>query len=954
MNSELEKDLKNLTSAEIYFDSAHRKVYSVDASIYEIEPLGIIIPKTKKDIIEAIKIAAHYQVPIIARGAATGIAGGCIGRGLIIDYSCYLNHIETINFHNKFATCQPGVVQDTLNKMLSVRNYRLGPDTSTGDRATLGGMTANNSAGARSLYYGKMVDHVIGIEMVLANGEVLYFTELNENDLKQKLSLNTTEGHIYREVCRIRDQYRDAIIKNFPSIPRRVSGYNLDELLKPGPFNLCKLITGSEGTLGCMTQIKVNIQEKPLHQGLCVIFFQDMQEAMQAIAPMMEFNPLSLELIDHHIIDRGRESPSMRGKLQWLIGNPQVFIVAELQGKSSEEVQEKLSQFAAKMKSMKIGYDSFIITNVQQMNHVWELRKAGLGLLLSKRSYNRAIAFIEDLSIPPHELPTFMKKFQNYLKSVGKEAGIYGHVGSGCIHVRPYIDLRSPDELHLMKKMIEDVSNLVLDHHGALSGEHGDGIVRTWLNKKMFGHEVYQAFKELKAAFDPHHLMNPGKIVDGPEFLKDLRLNPEKPIQKIDTFLDFSPEGGLELAADLCNGNGLCRKSEGTMCPSFQATEHEYDSTRARAQVLRSIIHSNTTKKDLSEKELMDVLDLCLQCKGCKTECPSQVDMAKMKVEALYQYQKKYGISLRNRLFGKMSQFFSYASILPRFTNALLSNPLIKSLLNYIGITSKRSLPKLALKRFSKIIKKPTQFQPTKGQVVLFNDTYTEFLLPEIGQSALKVLQALGYNVIVPTWTCCGRPLISKGMLPEARDQAEKLVNLLLPYAEKNIPIIGLEPSCLLTIKDDFKSLLPNLNFDLLISNCFTFDEFIAKHISNSQLPFSFNQTPDVIKYHIHCYQKSSKNQDFTSQVLKCIPNCEFEEIKSGCCGMAGSFGYEKEHYDISMKIANIVLFLSIKHTQPNTTIIANGFSCRTQILQGTDHPAVHLAEFLANKLNAP
>ncbi len=951
MQTNFEKELRETITGDVYFDSMHRNIYSVDASIYEIEPIAVMVPKSNEDIVQAVQIAGRYQIPVIPRGAATGITGGCLGKALIIDHSQYLKHIETVNFHHKFAICQPGVVQDDLNKILAIRSLRLGPDTSTGDRATIGGMMANNSAGTRSLYYGKMVDHVLGIELILASGETLYFGEVDQETLDKKLKLSNTEGHIYREVCRIRDQYKEEIEKNFPKIPRRVSGYNLDELLKPGPLNISKLITGSEGTLGIATKIKVNIVDVPSNKGLCILFFHSMQEAMNALESIMEFHPLSLEMIDDQIIHRGRESPSMRGKLKWLKGTPKALLVIEFQAHSENELKEILEQFTGKMRSKKIGYEQSFSLEAESMQHVWDLRKAGLGLLLSKRSYSRAIAFMEDLSVPPSELPAFMEKFQAYLKSIGKEAGIYGHVGAGCIHVRPYIDLHHPDELVLMKKMMEDVSDLILQHHGALSGEHGDGIVRTWLNRKMFGDKIYQAFKELKAAFDPKNLMNPGKVVDGQPFLENLRLSPSTPMSKMDTFLDFSSEGGFELAVDLCNGNGLCRKREGTMCPSFQATDNEYDSTRARAQALRNMIHSHSPLEHFTEKAMHDVLDLCLQCKGCKTECPSQVDMAKMKMEFLYHYQKKHGISLRNRLFGHLSKLFSLGSKFPQFSNFVTSQRLTKTLFEYIGITTQRPFPQLTRRRFSQQVKLTPSEKSHRGKVVLFNDTFTEFISPEIGLSAIKVFQKLGYEVIIPPWKCCGRPLLSKGLLPEARKQALELVQTLLTYAQEGIPIVGLEPSCLLTIIDDYPGLLPNETLDVLLQSAITFDEFIYRHIVDEQLPLNFIDTNTHVKYHIHCYEKALKGSRFVENIMKVIPGCDANEIKTGCCGMAGSFGYEKEHYDISMQIGNLTLFPLIKHTVQGTKIIANGFSCRTQIFQGTQRRAMHLAEFLENQL---
>ena len=838
--------LQAYAGAEVHFDAIHKRAYSVDASIYEIEPIGIAIPKTKEALIQLVKIARDYGIPVIARGAGTGITGGCIGKGLIIDTSKYLNKILSINYEEEYAICEPGVVQDSLNQALAAQGYRLGPDTSTGDRATIGGMLANNSAGARSLYYGEMVDHVEAVELVLASGEVLRFQPVDEAVWEKKREQKDAEGRIYREVFRICEEYRQDIEKHFPKIPRRVSGYNLDKLLKPGPLNICQLIAGSEGSLGIATEIKVRICKKPKLTGICIVHFEDMVQGMHTIHDMLLHDPIALEMIDNKIIEMARLSPAVKNKLGWLSGHPRMVFVAEFAGNSLEEVAQKLTLFEADMKKKGIGYALISLTDPIQMNYVWEVRKSGLGLLLSKRTYSRAIAFIEDLSIGPAQLPSFMEKFQDYLKSLDKDAGIYGHVGPGCMHVRPYIDLRKKEELYVMEKMMEDVSDLILQHGGAMSGEHGDGLIRSWLNKKMFGERVYQAFVELKAAFDPDNRMNPGKVVHGQPLLENLRLNPDTKQVNISTFLDFSRQGGFELSADLCNGNGLCRKKTGTMCPSFQASGDEYDTTRARAQALRGVIHGQISLNGFANEEVYDVLDLCLECKGCKTECPSQVDMAKMKAEFLYHYQKKHGYSLRSRLFGHIGHINELASPFAGLFNRLVSSRLSKRLLNWIGISPQRPFPALARERFSQWMSTQAVQDSGRGEVVLYNDTYNEFNVPEIGQAACKVLNALGYKVIVPPWKCCGRPLISKGLLEEAKDKAIKVIQTLYPYAERGLKIVGLEPSCILTLKDDFEDLLQKHwpegieKAAVVVKACMTFDEFLHSHLEKGQLPLFF------------------------------------------------------------------------------------------------------------------
>lgn len=939
----LYQELRKHTACELRFDEVSRRIYSVDASIFEVLPLGIAIPRNQKDLATTLQIAYKNRTPVIARGAATGITGGCLGSGLIIDTSKYLNSILEINIEKEYAICEPGVVQDHLNAQLAPFGYRLGPDTSTGNRATIGGMTANNSAGARSLFYGRMIDHVEEVELLLADGEKVNFGPLSPEEWQFKLALKNSEGHIYRESLRIAKQYRREIEEHIPTIPRMAAGYNLNYLLRT-PYNLAKVIVGSEGTLGIITKIKVKIAKKPKFTGQCVVHFHDMLDAMHSISKMMEWNPLALEMIDHHILQMGAKAPSIKTKLGWMVGNPNTVFIAEFQGSTPEEVKDRLEKFHESMKNQKIGYAYTLLTDPKSLDNVWDVRKAGLGLLMSRRSYSRAIAFIEDLSIPPKELPDFITKFRTYLQKMGKDAGIYGHVGSGCMHIRPYMDLREESELALMQKMMVDVADLVLASGGSLTGEHGDGMIRSWLNEKMFGPEVYQAFKELKHAFDSDNRMNPGKIVDGLTVAENLRISPQKPTSKLKTFLDFSKEGGFELAVDMCNGNGLCRKMENTMCPSFQATLEEYDSTRARAQALRGVIHGELGVTDLTSPAVRDVLDLCLQCKGCKTECPSQVDMAKMKGEFLYHYQQKHGISLRTRLFGSLGYFQKMGSKLPNFLNKINSTRPVKWFLSYLCISPQRDLPTLADERFSDLFKQIEQSPSLTKEVVLLNDTYTEFNQPQIGLSAVKVLNAMGYRVLLPEWSCCGRPALSKGLLPKAKTMATNLIGQLIPYAQRGLKIVGLEPSCISTFMDDYKDLVDTAWASPVLEAAVSFDEFVAANGEGIQ----FKDTITSVKVHGHCHQKALVGMEPTLKALKLNPGFKFEAIPSGCCGMAGSFGYEKEHYGISMKIGSLKLFPAINKSPVDTEIVASGFSCRTQISDGTGRHALHLAELLA------
>lgn len=946
----LSHDLEKKVNGDVRFDIITRKIYSVDASIIEIEPLGVVIPNSSADLIEAVKIAKRHQIPIIPRGAATGITGGCLGKGVIFDLSKYINSLLEINIEKEYVICEPGVVQDRLNEALAPFGYRLGPDTSTGNRATLGGMLANNSAGGRSLRYGKMSDQVLGVDLLLATGETIWFEEIDDEEWKIKRSLNNTEGHIYREIYRIKQKYHHDIKEHFPRIPRNVSGYNLDELVKNQPLNVAKLIAGSEGTFGIATKIKMHISKLPKFTGICLIHIQDLLKGLTRINEILEWNPLSLEMIDSKIIEMAKQSPIASSKLSWLRDKPEAVFIAEFDAEDTNQLNDKLQKFKNFCIDREIGYGHTILTLGDEINDIKEVRKSGLGLLLSKRTFQRAIAFIEDLSVAPENLASFIEKLVKYLKSKGKEAGIYGHIGSGCMHIRPYIDLRDEDDYKLIETIMIDISELVKEHGGSLTGEHGDGLIRSWLIEKMFGKALYQAFIELKTAFDPDNLMNPGKIVHGTLPFANLRLTPNIQPRKIETFLDFSKEGGFELAADLCNGNGQCRKKEGVMCPSFQATDDEYTTTRARAQTLRAIINGRLPADALTSEGVLDVLDLCLECKGCKTECPSQVDMAKMKAEVLYQHNEKYGYSLRSRLFANIGFLNKLSSPLASLFNWMSHKDFVKYLLEKVGISPNRNLPKLASKRFSRWFAEQNHPSNNRRRVVLFNDTFTEFNQPEIGKAAVKLLQKLEYEVILPAWSCCGRPMISKGFLKEAKEAAGQLVNKLYSYAVQGIPIVGLEPSCLLTIKDDFAGLLGQDNHEVntIIANSYTIDEFLANHIEGGKFPLELKKQVSNLRIHGHCYQKALVGMQPTMNILKSIPGIQATLIQSGCCGMAGSFGYEKEHYELSMKIGELKLFPAVRTLEKNTEIIANGFSCRTQIKQGTDINAKHLVEWLS------
>jgi len=841
------RELKTEVQGHVRDDEATKIVYRVDASIFQVEPVAVFTPLSKQDVVQAIKVAREYNIPVIPRGAATGITGGCLGRGLVIDCSRYLNRILEINIREGFARVEPGVIQDDLNRELKKHGFRLGPETSTGNRATLGGMLANNAAGSESLFFGAMVDCILEVELALSTGEL-------------------TSLHAER-TAKIREKYREDILKHFPKTPRNSSGYRLDKFLD----NPAAIIAGSEGTLGVITEMKVKIVPEVHPLGIALLEFPDLVSAFEYVPEILKHSPLSLELIDDHILEAAKQSRTL--KQIPLKTNPKAVLIAGF---------TKESPYT-------------LIKDPEIIKEIKNTRKGGLGLLLSKRGYSRAIAFIEDLSIPPGFLAPFIRDFQKMLASYNKTAGIYGHAGSGCLHIRPYMDLRSFDEQTRMRAMMEDSLKLVLKYGGVMSGEHGDGLIRSAFNRKLYGETLYNAFCEIKAAYDPLNLMNPGKIVGTPK--ENFRSYPNS---KIETFFDFSREGGFELSADLCNGNAECRKKEGVMCPSFQATQNEYDTTRARAEMLRATI---SQKNPVFDDKVQDVLELCLMCKGCKKECPSQVDMAKMKSEVLYQAGKW---SLKRFLFGHIPAFLRFFS--------------------------------------------PKRFRaqsPANPQVVLFNDTFNQYLHPKVGHSALKVLEHHGFSVVVPPYRCCGRTLISKGYLEGALKKSVQLIEMLSPYAENKLPIVGLEPSCILTLRDETLSLISKHRPDLLskakaIAECaVTFEEFFAK------VPLKIKKPENPILLHTHCHEMAEVGRTPARELLKRI-NASFQEVQEGCCGMAGSFGYE--HKALSLKIAGLKLFPALQKASHNTIIVANGTSCRSQIHRGKKN-ALHMAEVLEKNL---
>ncbi|MGE3539693.1 MAG: FAD-binding and (Fe-S)-binding domain-containing protein [Candidatus Tectimicrobiota bacterium] len=944
------QDLQKRIAGEVRFDTFSRMLYSTDASIYQIEPLGVVIPRHADDVIATVDIARQHGVPVLPRGGGTGLVGQTIGKAIIIDMSNYMHQITELNTEEQWAWVQPGVVQDQLNAYLRPHGFLFGPDTSTSSRATIGGMIGNNSAGARSILYGKTIDHVLEVQVVLSDGSTATFKPVDKSGLEHKMRGETLEARIYREVRRLAQDNREAVLERYPKILRRVSGYNLDEFIGDGPFNVAKMLVGSEGTLAVVTAAKMRIMPSPKATSVLAVHFDDMIAAVEATNAILPFGPSAIEMIDRQIVDAARASHEFAGSMPFVQGRPDALLAVEFYGDSAAEAADKVQKLEAQLRKEKWGYAYTQALTAADQGNVWKVRKAGLGLLMSRRDDLKPIAFIEDTAVDPAKLPDFLRRFRHIIESHDTTAGYYGHASVGCLHIRPGINLKQKSEVDKMFTMMQEISDLVLEYGGCMSGEHGDGLARSWLNEKHFGPVLYQAFKDVKRAFDPENRMNPGKVVDGPSPLENLRHGPTFQAVDIKTNLDFSRDGGLLTAIDMCNGNGECRKLTGaTMCPSYMATRDEKHSTRGRANALRAIISGRLPREEYTGQGLYDVLDLCLECKACKTECPSNVDMAKLKYEFLSHYYARHGTPLRARLFAHIATVNRLGQMLAPLANWVSQSAAGKWLQSALGIAPQRTLPPFALETFSTWFfrrQRPAQ-KAARGQVVLFHDTFMEYNYPEVGRAATQLLEAAGFEVLLVERKCCGRPAISKGQIQQSRAYAEYNVHALLPYARRGMAIVGVEPSCILTLREDYLDLVPGPEAQLVAQQSLTIDEFLHQLQQRGELDLEFSEVPKQLLVHGHCHQKALVGTSPTLALLRLPKGFTVQEIPSGCCGMAGSFGYEAEHYDVSLQIGQQRLFPAVQGADSTVEIVADGISCRQQILHATGRQARHLVEVL-------
>jgi FAD/FMN-containing dehydrogenase/Fe-S oxidoreductase len=944
-------------SGEIRTDRLSRLLYSTDASIYQIEPLAVLVPRTHDDVAAAVALAARHGLPLLPRGSGTSLAGQTVGAAVVLDFSKYMNRILAVNHQERIARVEPGIILDRLNAALLTSGLRYGPDVATSNRATIGGMIGNNSSGSHSILYGITIDHVSSMRVLLAPGEEVTFSEMSLEEWQRKAALGSTEGRLYRSIGRIVAENYAEILLRYPKIMRRVGGYNLDSVLGPAGGNLCRLIVGSEGTLATCTEAVLNLEPEPRAKGLGVVHFADLIAALEALNEILALQPAAVELIDRMLLDLTRMQPAFSRMMTSIHGNPDAVLLVEFFGENDAEVSARLDLLEQRLRACGRGAACVRALHPEEQANVWAIRKAGLGLLSSMRGDAKPISFVEDTAVAPELLSAYVRRVQQVLAGFDVRASFYGHASVGCLHLKPIINLKQESGVRLMQEISAAVKDLVVEFKGAMSAEHGDGIARSHWNRELFGDRLYAAFHELKAAFDPAGIMNPGKIIDAPAMTDHLRLGPGYSTVEVRTHLDFSREGGFARAIEQCNGMGVCRKLDtGTMCPSFMATREEEHSTRGRANALRAAISGALPFEEYGGDRIYQALDLCLACKACKTECPANADMAKLKCEFLARYNESHGTALRSLVFGHIAILSRIGSATAPISNWLMRAPWVRSTVQrMMGIHPERKAPPFARQTFRRWLRgHPPRVRPEGApKVVLFNDTFINYNEPWVGIAALRVLESTGAQVLIPDVSCCGRPMISKGLLNEARENARANVALLAPLAESGAFVVGCEPSCILTLRDEYPDLLGTPEARELSARVLSLEEYLGRILDSGDWQPRFRMAPRQVLLHGHCHQKSLVGSGPSLRLLGLPPGYRVTEVDSGCCGMAGAFGYEKEHYDISLKIGEIRLFPAIRGASPDALIVASGTSCRQQIAHATGRRAVHLAEALAVALAA-
>jgi FAD/FMN-containing dehydrogenase/Fe-S oxidoreductase len=967
--TELQQALDRELDGEVLFDDYTRHLFSRDASMYAITPVGVVAPRHAGDVEAAVRIAGEHGVPVLPRGGGTSLAGQTVGEALVLDLSRHMSTIVELDPEARTARVQPGVVQDQLNRVAAAHGLLFGPDTSTSNRATLGGMIGNNSAGSGSVRYGMTIDHVRELDVVLSDASTARFGPVDEAERARRATVDTLEGRLYRELPALVDAHRDAIATGFPKFWRRAGGYRLDRLADS--FDLARFVVGSEGTLVVTTEAVVGLVPKPSRTVIGVGHFRSTQAAINATEDALSCEPAAVELLDRTILDLSRSKLEYATLGSILHDDPDALLFVSFSGDDAGELSGQLDRLTALWERHGHGYHTLRAETAAQQAALLKVRKAGLGLLMAASSgANRPAAFVEDTAVDPARLAEYSERFAKVLERHGMRAGFYGHASVGCLHVRPFVDLSRPEEIAKMRAVAEEVRDLVAEFGGANSSEHGDGLARSEFNRHLFGDELYEAMRRVKEIFDPNDRMNPGKIVDAPAMTDNLREPALPPAGPLTTMLDLTVvaggQHGMRGAADRCMNIGLCRKDDvGVMCPSYMATHREEDSTRGRANALVKALSDPDPRAALGDERLHEVLDLCLMCKACKSECPLSVDMATLKAEALHHKHETKGIPLRSRVFAGIRGLNRLGAASAPMSNLPNRVPALRKLFaRAIGIAPQRALPTFAQETLmtwfhSREVQERHVAVPqvqergvpelrSRGPLTFLGDSFTSFTEPAIGIAAIELLELAGWDVRLESGGCCGRAAFSKGMLDQAKRQASGLVDAL---AGTEGPIAGVEPSCVLTLGDEHRALLgaDDPRVADVAGRARLVDELLVEAIDDGALTLREDAWPagHRILYHGHCHQKAEVGTAATVALLRRIPGAEVVEVDAGCCGMAGSFGFEAEHYEVSMQVGEDRLFPAVRAEPDGTVIAATGVSCRQQIAHGTTRRAHHPVELI-------
>ena len=976
MSEALQRELEAGIDGEVRFDRVSRALYSTDASVYQIEPLGVVIPRSAEAVVHAVTLAARHGVPITPRGGGTSQAGQAIGAGLVLDTSKHLNRILEINPDERWARVQPGVVLDELNGALRRFNLRFAPDVSSASRATVGGMMANNSSGARSVRYGKTIDHVREQHVVLSDGGIAHLRPLSAAQLAAAGQGDSIEARAYRAVPELGRRHAAEIDRRFPKILRRVGGYNLDEFVHADrAVDLTRILVGSEGTLGFIVEAKVGLVPLPAAKAVLTVEFDELLDALGATPLILTHGPSAVEVMDdfilrhaqgHAVLDAQRRSMVDRDGSALLCvefysdaDGPadhlrQGFGGREA-GRQMDQLRDRMEAVERDLKGAGFACRCRQVTDPAAQQRIWSFREAALGLSTAMKSDGKAISFVEDTAVAPGKLRDYIERFVRIVERHDTVAGVYAHASVGCLHVRPVVNLKTARGVATFEAIANEVADLVLEFGGALSGEHGDGLVRGAFNERMFGSELYQAFRDVKRTFDPNGLFNPGRIVDTPPITSHLRFGAGYETPSPVTFFDYSDHGGYGRAVEMCSGVGLCRKTrEGTMCPSYMVTRDEAHSTRGRANVLRLAMTGRLGEAGLADEGVLEVLDLCLECRACKSECPVGVDVAKFKSEFLADYWERHGLSASAQIFGNARSAAEWGSRLAPLSNSIAGSAPARWLAETaFGIDRRRELPQFMRRTLRRRLagRRPPVAEP---RAVLFADTFTEFEDPEIGIAAIDVLDAAGLGGRLAPNVCCGRPLISQGLLRDARKQAAANVHALYDLAERGTAIVFVEPSCLSAVREDAPGLLRGelqRRARVVAGASVLFEEYLERELIAGRAQLRLASGPARVQLHPHCHQRSMGLAAPAKALLSRIPGAQVTDLDAGCCGMAGSFGYTRDHYEVSRAIGERTLLPAARALDSRSTLVAGGTSCRHQVAHFTGVRAVHPAVLLRSLL---